>query len=170
MQESVFLNPTAVGRASFRVAGGFTILEMMVSIAILAIMSAIAVVSHQGMDRSFQRSNARQEFEFALRRAQVEATGEGTRVVFNAPAGGTFYRFGFDYLPYNSPPAMDGTVATINLPDTITIVFDAPLILDSRGYLIDADGLLVERTVRLLQDGVQFAQATVFPTGVVNYE
>lgn len=149
---------------------GFTLIEMVVSIAILAVVSSFAVMSNSGLQRSFQRSNARQEFAFALRRAQVEATKEGTRVVFDAPAGASTYRFGFDYIPYNSPAAMDTTVATLALPSSITINFSSTLILDSRGYITDSDGLLVQRTVTLLQDGAQFASATIYPTGVVVYE
>lgn len=161
-------------RCSKKIAGivraecGYTLMEMLISILILAVMSSMAVVNHSEMRRSFERSNARQEFEFALRRAQVEATREGTRVVFTQASGA--YQLGFDYIPYNDPPAHDSLVETIALPESITIAFSSPLIMDSRGYLTDTDGLLVQRIVTLSQDGTQFAAATIYPTGVVDYD
>lgn len=60
---------------------GFTIVELMVTVAVMAILAAIGVPSMQGLVRNFRLNGAAGEMSAALQLARSEATRRNARVM-----------------------------------------------------------------------------------------
>jgi prepilin-type N-terminal cleavage/methylation domain-containing protein len=159
----------SAGIRNYRIEGerGFSILELCVVMAILAILAAIAVPDYSEVSGSFNRQASVSQVEFDLRRARAEALAAGTRGVVSIGGGGAQYSFGFDYLPYAEPAAAETEEFRRRLPAKITFSSSVELIFDSRGYLVDEDGNLTSAALSLSFDGTSFCSGTVLSTGTV---
>ena len=151
-------------------AGGFTLIEVIVALAIISVLLLTAAVQTPELIDSFQRKNARQTFDADIRRARAEATKEGTRCVVQFLAGGAQYRIGFDRLPYSNTAVPETVLVLRNLPDDITASSGTPIIFDSRGYLITPEGQPAQTAVVLRQRGEPFVTGSIFATGLVHYD
>ncbi|NMC64512.1 MAG: hypothetical protein GYA55_15205 [SAR324 cluster bacterium] len=154
---------------SNRKESAFTLIEMLVTVLLLFVLAYTASSNVPELIQSFGRKNAKQEIDSDLRRARSEATKEGTRVVFEFINGGASYRVGFDYLPYSNPAVADKYIFQQNLSNDVTVSTSAPVIFDSRGYLIDASGDPTTVDIELRQDGAVFKTGTIFATGLLHY-
>jgi len=154
----------------FKGESAFSIFEVMVVIALLAILTAVGVLNYSEFKDSFDRSNSLKQIEFDIRRAKAFAVKEGTRGILAPLNNGSSYSFGYDYLPFTVPAVADNQIFLQNLPGKVTVDFDSPLIFDSRGYLIDDFGALVTQKIELSQNGIQFAALEIFPTGAIEYD
>jgi len=148
----------------------FSVFEMLIVIALLSILTAVGVVNYSEFRNSFDRSNSVKQVEFDIRRAKALAVKEGTRGILATTNGGSSYTFGYDYLPFSSPPVAGTQTFLQNLPSSVTVSFEAPLIFDSRGYLIGEFGSLQSQKVELSQNGSTFSVMEVFPTGAIQHE
>lgn len=68
---------------------GFTLLELMITVAVLIILLAIAVPSFQGLMASNRLTAATNEFIAALNTSRAEAIRRGQRVILCASSNGT---------------------------------------------------------------------------------
>lgn len=118
----------------------FSLIEMLITIMLIGIITAIAFPAYQGLNRALKRSNAVKQVEFDLRRLQAEALARGVRAIFQLAEDGREYRAGFDYLPYTSPPEIDQELYSFELPSTVIISGPSAVIFDSRGFSINSEG------------------------------
>jgi prepilin-type N-terminal cleavage/methylation domain-containing protein len=148
---------------------GVTLIELLVGFAIFSSLTFLGATRVPSLIRSFTENNMRHEVEFDLRRARAEAASEGARVVFALRADGRGYTFGYDRLPYASPPAVEVVVAARNFGTNYTMTTSGTILFDSRGYLIDESQQLVSRTVELRYRNLAFAMGTIAPTGHIDF-
>ncbi|MBX7144400.1 MAG: GspH/FimT family protein [Oligoflexia bacterium] len=157
---------------------GFTLLEVLVALCLLGMLTATAVPWVTKMKGSFDRRNARQGFEFDIRRARSEALSKGVRVVITVAANHKSYTIGRDVLPYDTANGNPDTVLSVtDLPDNVTLSFSGSgtdankLIFTSRGFLSDIAGNrnTSQKVATLSYDGGAFATVTVYPVGVADF-
>lgn len=150
---------------------GFTMIELVVTLSLLSIMMGLGYPSLAELRRSFVRNSAKQQLDFDIHRAKSEAVKVGARTVMTVSGGGSVYSLGYDYPPYNSPAAADSgqSIFVRNLPRSFSISLSQALIFDSRGYVVDGNGILSNVNTTLSDNGTAFLGATVFPTGYIQY-
>ena len=155
---------------------GFTAMELMVSVVILAILGKAAVSMTVSTLDSADKSTAEVQVVQHLRRAQATSVTEGCRGIFSVAANGQSYSFGCDYLPYSTAttPVADSTFFNYYLPSGITISESDLIIFNSRGQCVDTSYALTTRTVSLTSSqGLNpyvFASGTLRATGFFSYD
>ena len=155
--------------SSSRLEQGFSMIEMVVVLAILAIVASSALPGYGQMFASFNRQNAVNQIEFDIRRARSEALADGTRGVIAFAGGGSEYSFGIDQLPYSNPAVANTQEFRRVLPKNVTASSSVPLVFDSRGYLINASsGAITSATLSINYEGTQFCSGSVFSTGTIS--
>lgn len=100
---------------------GFSLIEVMIVVAIFGILAAMGVSNYPELAEGVTRANARQQFEFDVRRARASASSEGAIAVLEIGMGGDSYSVGLDYAPFAAPPAPDEVLFTRELDSSITI-------------------------------------------------
>jgi len=148
-----------------RTDSGVSLIDLMVSLVIAASLMAIALPGQSALHDSFNRGTALKQLQGDLRRARSEAVGSGTRTVLSIAPDGSTYEVGFDYQPYNSPPAMDIVTFRGILPNKITLASSIPIVFDPRGYAIDDSGANTQVTVELKEDGSTYTTGTIYAAG-----
>lgn len=130
---------------------GFSLMEMLVTIALISIISAFAVPMLPDLNSTFNRMNARSYLHQDLKRAQAEAITQGCRGVFSVINAGASYVYGCDYLPYDTStlPSPDVVSFTRNLPDDITMSTSTPPLFNSRGQSVEIGGAITNTTITL---------------------
>jgi len=152
---------------------GFSLIEMMVALFIVGILLAIATPNYVDMSRSFSKSNVRIQLLQDLRRGQATTVSEGCRGVFSFSSDGRSYSFGCDYLPYSeaNPPVADSLRFTKELAKGFSVSADATILFNSKGQVIDSDGVLDSRSLQVNLDGDGVvARGTLRPTGFFNFD
>ena len=150
---------------------GFSLLELLATIAIFSIISAIAFIGMTPVFDSFNLQGAREQFDFDVRRSQSEALREGARGVLVLSVDGRGYSFGFDYPPYNNPAVYEKHKFTRVLPWDMTITGSrSAIIFDSRGRIIDELEVLTTITFNFTQHGEIAMQGTLYPSGAISFD
>lgn len=157
---------------------GFTLIEMMVSLIILALLALSAQPIISETKASFDRRNAKNLLEFDLRRARSEALSKGVRMVITLATNGKSYTVGSDLLPYDlTNGSHDSKLFETVLPKDVTLSFSgsgpdqSKLIFSSRGFLSDIAGNrnTSQRVVTMSYRGTSFSTATIYPVGVAAF-
>lgn len=151
---------------------GFTVIELVVAFAILAIVAVGAVPAASELYDSFNRFTAETLVIEDLRRAQLTTVQEGCQGIFKMSADGSEYQFGCDYVPFSTSasPAIETTLFTRELPARVTMSTDATVIFNTRGQVIGSDGYLTSRTVTMYISGSQYNSGTLRPTGFFEFD
>lgn len=160
---------TRLSYRRFAAASGFTMLEMVTTLFLLAIVTAVGILNFQPFRDSFRRHTTRQNLDFDIHRAREEAVKAGARGILTVNSGGTSYTVGLDVYPFNSTGTIETTLFTRNLPHNFTLSASQSIIFDSRGFLIDASGAVTNTTLTLSDHGTQYLSGTVYPTAYVNF-
>ena len=155
--------------------GGFTILELMVACAVLAVMAGFAIPKFSTLKRSFELLNAKSYLLQDLKRAQAESITQGCRGIFVIYPDGSGYTFGCDYLDYDAsnPPKHDVVSMRRNLPAQIRISAPSPIIFNSRGQAVDVDGIVSNLQISLQDSAAErhtFSAGTLLGTGVFSFD
>lgn len=164
------------GLGSTAPQAGFTLVNMMVTLGILAGLTFVSIPQLATLSATFNRINARSDLLKDLKRAQAESITQGCRGIVVIAANGRSYSFGCDYLDYDpsSSPAPDHISFVRNLPEHVVVSADAPIIFNSRGLAVDINNIMQNVTITLSQNwgGVpqQFAKGLLLGTGVFTYE
>lgn len=79
---------------SFATSRGFTLIEMLVVVALIAIIAAMGVPSYRSFVRESRLSSITEEMLVSMMLANTEATQQG-KEIFIKPASGTDWRFGW---------------------------------------------------------------------------
>ena len=132
---------------------------------VLGILLALAIPNFEGLWSSYVKSNAFRELQADVRRMRAETLMAGTRGVMTIDLDGSGYAFGFDELPYASPPAIDRTVFRTKLPNQIALSSSQDLYFDSKGLVIDSSGSVTSLNMDLDFRGNTYASATIYATG-----
>lgn len=178
MDGSQTLKPAESTIRISRHSSGFTIIEVLVVMAIFGILASFTQPGLVEMKASFDRMNAKQGFEYDLRRARSEALSKGVRIVITLAADGKSYTVGQDMLPYDTTNGEhDSLLFTTKLPGNVTLLFSGSgadatkLIFTSRGFLSDIVGNrnTSQRLATLSYKGSSFVTATVYPVGVAAF-
>lgn len=154
----------------------FTVMELMVAVAISAIVSVIVTPEFSKMVASFDRFNVRTDLIQDLKRAQAEALTQGCRGIFRIAANGKSYSFGCDYLEYDAtnPPSADSVSFMRTLPNKITISTTSPLIFNSRGESVDVGNIISNNSISIYTSEpgtpTAFASGTILGTGVFSFD
>lgn len=118
-------NPTLL-QSSHRTSG-LTLIELMVTVSILAILMAVAIPSFQSMIASSQLTTATNDFMATLGQARSDAIRRGSRVTVCKSANGTQCVTTGDWhqgwIMFNDPGRSG---ASANLDTGETIIFAAP--------------------------------------------
>lgn len=146
---------------------GVTLLELLVAMSIFGILCSTATSYFPRLLESFSRNNARQAFEYDMRRAQKEATAEGARIIVTPQS--TYYTIGLDAYPYDANYTPDSILVRRNLPTGIRISATARIIFNSAGYLIDENSNLTKVNWSMTQHNSTFITGCIFSTGYVAY-
>jgi len=150
---------------------GFTLIEIAAVLTLLIILTLASVQTLISMRGSFDRHNASKQFQFDLRRAQAATLAEGTRGVIDLTSASSTYTYGYDRLPYSQVSiTADEDVFITNLPLGVTIQTDTPIIIDSRGFLIDDDGDPTTVSVEFFHNGSSYDTATIYTSGLIEYD
>lgn len=158
------------GRRSRLAERGVTLMELVTAIALMSIVTAMGVSQLPELIQSVDRNNARHELEFDVARAQSEAAAYGTRLVLAVGSGGTSYSMGFDNLPYAAVPAIEQHIFTRRMRNNMTLSTSQPVVFDSRGFLVDANGTLTTTTITVSHRGVPTLSAVLYPTGHIDFD
>lgn len=148
---------------------GFTLPELVVVVGVIGIVVGAFVLSFIGFKDSFNRTQAKYQFESDIRRARNEAVSAGGRAIVRIASPYRSYSIGIDYYPFSGTNTADKTLFSRTLPDGMTVTSSQPLIFDSRGYLVDSSGSPASSTVRMSsKTEANFFQATVYSTGGIS--
>lgn len=147
---------------------GVTMLEVLVALALSAVISASMLPQFSAVKSSYNRNDARQQLAFDLRRLMSRARKDGAQGAMTISADGRQYTLGLDHFPYSSPPNIDTVILTRTLPNAITVTSTAQVLFDSRGFLIDNQGSLTTLTLALQSSGNAYYSATLYPTGFLD--
>lgn len=148
---------------------GVSMMEIVATVCLIGILLKVAIPSFSAITQAQNKRAGRESFETFLKRAQATAIKNGARVVLTSRNGGTFYTFGVDYTPYNSPVNPDSTTLRLNLPKNITVTTSARIVFDSRGKLIDSAGLPTSSLITMGSTGSTFTTGTLYSTGALIY-
>lgn len=146
---------------------GVSLIEFMVAIAVTTILSVIGVKQYVTTYKSFDRQSALRILDTDLRRARAEAMARGSRTFLDFSEDGTTYTVNFDLQPYTDPPAVSETILTRQLPENVSVTISPEIIFDSRGFLIDPDGVPQNVSVTINYDGNTYFNGTIYPIGAL---
>lgn len=156
-------------RENHRNVKGSSLVELLVTITIFSIFATVAIPNVVALKSSFDRHSGKGQVEFAIRRARNEAIAKGTRAVLQFARDGGSYSFGYDYSPYNTPPAEDIVSYVRDLPSEITAIATQTIIFNSQGNLVDQNGDLTQLEITLSYLGHSYCSGTVLATGDLDY-
>jgi Tfp pilus assembly protein FimT len=146
---------------------GISVLELMVSLLILAIATTAGVSNFRSLQRSFAKDSAIKQIEFDIRRAKAEAVSRNVRGIIEIAPDGRNYRVGLDEFPFQSPPAIEVVLARRELPGATSIsAADDNLYFGTRGFLTDDVNNPITGTIFFAIDGEEYATGTIYATGV----
>lgn len=130
---------------------GFTIIELLISMAVLVILAATSISHYQDLAGSFSRWNTRTYIIQDLRYAQAKSISEGCRMVINIFDDASGYEVGCDYLNYDTtaPVDIDNVFFSRVLPAGVTISTDSTMIFNPKGQIINPNGQLSTRTLSM---------------------
>lgn len=155
---------------------GFTMLELMVALAIVGVVAYIGVPQLSGISSSFSRLNARTVFLQDLKRAQAQSLTEGCRGIFSVDDDNSGYSFGCDYLAYDESETPSADIVTFrrNLPDRVRMNVSSQIIFNSRGESVDIGDILqnVDVTLSYNEGGTYapYATGTLLGTGLFSFD
>lgn len=154
---------------------GFTLIDVLISIAVLAILGTLALPQYINFSSSFDGFNARSYLIQDLKQAQAEAITRGCREIFSIAEDAKSYSFGCDYLAYdtNVPPQADSISFVRNLPGDVTISASSLIIFNSRGQSVDTDDVISTVSITLWDQRGEspsvITTGTLLGTGVFSY-
>ncbi len=127
---------------------GFTLIELMVTLAVVAILATVAVPGYQQMQTSRQLAADVNSILGGLNYARVEAVKRRAKVEFRVVAGGTGWAY--EALPESgSDPLLEreasGSRVSLNAGQGFTVVFNSLGRTASTGSC--ANGCLIELSV-----------------------
>ncbi len=114
---------------------GFTLMELMVAIAIIAIMSGIAIPNIIGWLPGYRLRSATRDIVSCLQNAKLRAVKENERVVVSFDEDNESYQSFIDINSNGSYDATETIVGQKTVPEGIDIKSSAIFIYSSRGLL-----------------------------------
>lgn len=146
---------------------GFTVFELLITLAVTTIVSSIAMLGLSNIRSSFDKNEARYQLEADLKVLRNAAIESGARSFFIIGAGGSSYSAALDYSPYGPTPSNERTLFTRTLPQGISLASGSTVIVNPKGFTIDSSGTISSTSVTLSFRSSTFLSATLYPTGVL---
>ncbi len=154
---------------------GFTLIEVMISLAILGILAAASLSGTRETKASFDRFNARTQLFEDIKLAQAYSASQGCRGIMTLDPDGKGYNFGCDFLGYDTAavPTPDSVTFQREVPGDISVTASAQIIFNSRGQTVDENFIIsnVNFTLTGEIDGAStdFATGMLLGTGIFRY-
>ncbi|MCB0324732.1 MAG: prepilin-type N-terminal cleavage/methylation domain-containing protein [Bdellovibrionales bacterium] len=163
---------TASYRHDSDTTAGFSLLELMVALVVLAVLTGLLAPNFATISGSFDRLNARSNLLQDLKRAQAESLTKGCRGIFQIAVGGNSYSFGCDFLAYDpaSPPSYDQQSFSRTLPSGVQVSASSQIIFNSRGQSVDENDVISTTTITMTRSSSEgsetFVSGTLLGTGL----
>lgn len=151
-------------------AAGFTSIELLVAMVILAILSYSGVNQYMQTLGAFKRMSALNQFESDMRRARIESITQGGRGLVLESGDGHGYRIGIDYFPFASTPIIETQLFASDFGDEIGFDASDEIIFNSRGFLVDETGLPTTITFEFTFRGEPFCNGSIYSSGVLELD
>jgi prepilin-type N-terminal cleavage/methylation domain-containing protein len=146
---------------------GFTIFELLITLAVTAIVSGGAMLGLSNIRSSFDKNEARYQLEADLKVLRNAAIESGARSFLIIGTSGSSYSGALDYSPYAATPSAERTLFSRSLPRGINLSSSATVIVNPKGFTIDTSGAISSTTLTLSFRSSTFLAATLYPTGVL---
>ncbi len=146
---------------------GFTIFELLITLAVTATVSSIAVLGLGNIRGSFDKNEARYQLEADLKVLRNSAIESGARSFLIIAAGGASYSAALDYSPYGATPSAEKTLFSRTLPHGVSLSSSATVIVNPKGFTINSSGTISSTSLTLSFHSSPFLSATLYPTGVL---
>lgn len=153
-----------------RLEQGVTLFEVLLAQLILLLMVSLAVPAYAVLQRSYEKELVKQQFASDIRYARERAYTNGAKSFIVIQPDSNFYTVGLDYLPYNVIPYEDTSDLIRTLATELSLYSDDTIIFNAEGVLVDANGSPASVEVQFLEKSIVFANARIFPTGVVDFD
>ena len=148
---------------------GFSLFESLITVLLITVVTATAVLNFPEISRSFNHQNTRELFRADLRRVKDEAAKAGARGIITVATDKKSYSYGLDYSPYSAavPPAMDQTIGRRNLASGFTITSPASIYFNSRGILVNSSGSVSTVAISMSDSEGTYFAGTIYSTGAL---
>jgi len=146
---------------------GFTIFELLITLAVTAVVSSFAMLGLSNIRSSFDKNEARYQLDADLKVLRNAAIESGARSFIIIGAGGSSYSAAVDYSPYGATPSADRTLFTRTLPRGVSLSSSATIIVNPKGFTVDSGGAIASTALTLSFRSSAFLSATLYPTGVL---
>jgi type IV fimbrial biogenesis protein FimT len=129
-------------------SSGFTLLELMITVAIIAIIAAVALPSFQSMIKNAQTRNAAEAITNGLQKARAEAVARNANVEFVLGAASSWQ------VKLPSSTVIESRVSGEGSADTVVTTAATTATFNSFGRVVtNADGSVILAQVDLSTDG-----------------
>lgn len=144
----------------------FSSIELLVVLVMLAILTYSGTQQYISTLGAFTRMTSINQFQSDIRRARIESITQGGRGIVALDGTGG-YRMGIDYWPFDNGVNIETQLFSTVFSSEVEFEATGDMIFNSRGFLVDDDGLPTTVTFSFRFRGEEFCDGFVYSSGIV---